>query len=174
MITVPSQQEASARFDQIAYCCLASPHVNALRLVSDLSTHPAGITGLLIWEGRLLIQWLEGSAQQIEALWAQVQADVQQYCVVRLLHRQGTPQRLFTDWQMRQISRQEMMKIVREVKAQAAEHNDAHALPWQHAINTLSILLNPELTRFYATPAQAEHAVQKPVMAKRPRAAVAC
>lgn len=182
MITPQIQQEVSSPIDQIAYCCLASPHVNALRLVSDLRTHTAGITGLLIWEGRLLIHWLEGSVQQIEALWAQVQCDVQQHCLVRLLHRQDAPERWFEDWQMRPTSRQEMMRVVREVKAQAGAQSDAQAdgqvdalaLQWQHAISTLSILLNPELTQFYAVQAQKDVAWQASTIAACDEAVAAC
>lgn len=142
------------QIDQLAYCSLASPSVRALPLTSQLQTQCAEITGLLVWEGRLLIHWLEGPAQQIQSLWAQVQSDEQQHCVVRLMHRQAARKSVFADWQMRQTSRAEMMVIVRKVKelANKDRQSDAQAQEWQHAINTLSILLDPELTRFYAQP----------------------
>ena len=144
------------QIDQLAYCSLASPEVSALQLTSQLQKSPAGITGLLIWEGRLFIHWLEGSAEQIKSLWEQVQSDKQQHCVVRLSYAQAAQKRLFADWQMRQTNRAEMMVIVREVKERASKErqSDAQAREWQHAINTLSILLDPELTHFYAQPAQ--------------------
>lgn len=144
------------QIDQVVYCSLASPDVSALRFTSQLQKNSAGITGLLIWEGRLLIHWLEGPAKQIQSLWAQVQSDEQQHCVVRLMYRQAAQKSLFADWQMRSTSRAEMMVIVREVKVLASKErqSDAQAREWQHPISTLSILLDPELTRFYAQPAQ--------------------
>jgi hypothetical protein len=151
-----AHSEHIAGMDRIAYCSLASPSVYALSLLSQLKEQ-RDITGLLIWEGRLLIHWLEGAPSQIEALWAEVQNDPQQHCVVQLLHQPFHAKRLFADWQMRQTSRQEMMVIVRKAKEQAshAGENQEQALPW-HAISTLSILLNPQLTRFYAQATAAE------------------
>jgi hypothetical protein len=146
-----AQSEHIAGMDRIAYCSLASPSVHALSLVRQLKEQ-RDITGLLIWEGRLLIHWLEGSPSQIETLWAVVQNDPQQHCVVQLLRQPYHAKRLFADWQMRPTSRQEMMVIVRKAKEQAshANANQEQALQWQHGISTLSILLNPQLTRFYA------------------------
>lgn len=143
--------------DQLVYCSLASPDLSELRLSSQLINNASGITGLLIWEGKLIIHWLEGSAQQIQSLWAQVQSDEQQHCVVRLMYRQAAAKSLFANWQMRLTNRKEMMGIVREIKELASKdkQSDAQAQEWQHAISTLSILLDPELTRFYAQPAQA-------------------
>jgi Sensors of blue-light using FAD len=161
MPVVQAQPECASPVDQIAYCSLASPAVKALGMISQWQAQ-AGITGLLMWEGRLLIHWLEGAPEQIEAMWEQVQNDPQQHCVVRLLHRQGAPKRLFADWKMRQTSRQDMIVIVREIKEQASRESDSNsaALQWQHAISTLSILLDPELTRFYAQSASPSNAMK--------------
>lgn len=157
MPVIEAQRKHIAEMDRMAYCSLASPSVHALSLVSQLKEQ-RDITGLLMWEGRLLIHWLEGKASQIEALWAEVQNDPQQHCVVQLLHQPCHAKRLFADWQMRQTSRQEMMVIVRKAKEQASHtsENQEQALQWQHAISTLSILLNPQLTRFYAQATAAE------------------
>ena len=167
---------STALFDQIAYCSLASPGVSALQLVSQLQASPADITGLLIFEGRLLIHWLEGPPEQIQSLWAQVQSDEQQYCVARLMYRQPKSERLFAEWQMRAANRQEMMLIVREIKELVIkdQQTDAQALEWQHTISMLSILLDPELTRFYAPPAQAGNSEQSKLLASPAQEKAAC
>lgn len=161
MHAVQAQPECLPSIDQIAYCALASPSVASLGIVSQLQATPSGtpgLSGILMYEGRLMIHWLEGSPQHIEALWAQVENDSQQHCVVRLLHSGGHTKRVFNDWQMRATSRQDMMVVVREVKEQTHREDDGgsdgegegETLQWQHALSTLSILLDPDLTQFYA------------------------
>ena len=149
-------------FDQMAYCSLASPDVRALQLVSQLQDQPAGVTGLLIFDGSLLIHWLEGPSQQIQSLWAQVQSDAQQHCVARLMYRPAMAKRLFAGWQIRPTNRQEMMLIIRQIKELVIkdQQNDAQALEWQHTISTLGVLLDPEFTRFYAPEQQVQQTEQ--------------
>lgn len=108
-----------------------------------------------------MIHWIEGTASQVGAFWEQVQNDPRQHCVVRLLYRQNAPKRLFMDWQTRQTSRQDMMVIVREAKELSGRESEEQALQWQHAISTLSILLDPELTRFYAQAANSAKPVHE-------------
>jgi Sensors of blue-light using FAD len=154
MPAVQAQPECQPLIEQMAYCSLATPSVHSLAILPHISTASPELTGLLMWEDRLLIHWLEGSADQIHSLWAQVQNDPQQHCLVRLLHRPAQTKRLFADWQMCAASRQDMMVIVREAKEHASktmrEENSAEQLQWQHAVSTLSILLDPEFTRLYA------------------------
>ncbi|MBS7806252.1 BLUF domain-containing protein [Variovorax sp. PCZ-1] len=154
MTAVQAPPESPHFIKQIAYCSLASPSVKTLGIVSQLQNMPQGLTGLLMWEGRLLIHWIEGPEHEVQTVWSQVQNDPHHHCVVRLIHRQGSIKRLFADWQMRATHRQDMMVIVREAKAQASkaasDDTETEQLQWQHAISTLSILLDPDLTRFYS------------------------
>jgi hypothetical protein len=145
--------------DQLAYCSIATPSVQAL-CMADLVAAAAhgdavGITGILMWEGRLMIHWLEGPSYALDAFWAHMESDPRQHCLVPLLRKRGANQRLFTTWKMQPTSRNEMMAIVREAKEQASRSDDPQALQWQHAISTLSILLDSELTALYAQAAAA-------------------
>jgi Sensors of blue-light using FAD len=152
MSAISAQPKNLPSVDQLAYCSLASPSVLSLALVSQLLANPQDISGLLMWNERLMIHWLEASAEQIDQLWTHVQSDPQQHCVVRLLHRRDSKKRLFTDWQMRETSRQDMMVIVREAKEEISKPTELEFQDsqWQHATSTLGILLDPALTSCYA------------------------
>lgn len=144
----------SQPIDQMAYCSIATPSVHALgtaELIAALKPGDAqGITGILMWEGRLMIHWLEGPGYALDAFWAHLESDSRQHCLVPLLRKHKAEKRLFTTWTMQPTSRSEMMAIVRETKEQAGRSGDSQALQWQHAISTLSILLDSELTALYA------------------------
>jgi Sensors of blue-light using FAD len=143
--------------DQIAYCSLCSVHALSLGMIDSFQA-AQNITGVLLFHDQLTIHWLEGDAQSVQRLWEDVQNDPQQHGLVRLLHRKNSPKRLFTHWRMRASSRQDMIVIVREARAQARRigevDEDEDALPWLHAISTLNILLDPEFTRMYAEQAR--------------------
>jgi Sensors of blue-light using FAD len=162
--------------DQLAYCSIATPSVQAL-CMADLVAAAArgdevGITGILMWEGRLMIHWLEGPGYALDAFWSHTESDPRQHCLVPLLRKRSAAQRLFTTWTMQPTSRNEMMAIVREAKEQASRSGDPQALQWQHAISTLSILLDSELTALYAQAAVAQKPHQ-PHQPHQPRERVA-
>lgn len=149
-----STADSHGLIDQIAYCSVATPSVEELGMAHTIASHSGGnaslLTGILMWEGRLLIHWLEGSSHAIDALWEDIENDPHQHCVVPLLRKRGAAQRLFEGWKMQPTSRNEMMAIVREAKEQMSRSSDPQGQQWQHAISTLSILLDAELTACYA------------------------
>jgi Sensors of blue-light using FAD len=154
--TVSTLGEA-APTDQLAYCCLVSPCVLALGMEEwiESCTSPnrePQVSGLLMWEGRLMIHWLEAPRPLLDVLWKQIQNDPRQHCLVLLKHEQSIKKRWFARWQMQPASRNEMMTIVREARDQAHLAGARQQEALQHAIGTLSILLNPELTPIYAQP----------------------
>jgi Sensors of blue-light using FAD len=161
----PQKIDIAQTVDQLAYCGIAIPSVQGL-CMADLVTAAAhgdavGVTGILMWEDRLMIHWLEGPPMRLDALWAKIQNDSGQHCLVPLLRRCNVRQRLFTTWQMQAASRNEMMAIVREAKEQAS-HTGQQDPDWQHAISTLSILLDPDLTACYAQAAKPQEARAMP------------
>jgi hypothetical protein len=144
--------------DQMAYCSIAMPGVMSLGIADWVAqTHGEAdqprISGMLMREGDLMIHWLEGSPAQLDALWAKIQNDSGQHCLVPLIRRRGVARRLFATWQMQAASRNEMMAIVREAKEQASQA-PLHDPDWHYAISTLSILLDPDLTNCYAQAAK--------------------
>jgi hypothetical protein len=144
--------------DQLGYCCLVSPGVLALGIEEWVASfnppdHEPQVSGLLMWEGRLMIHWLEAPRRVLDTLWTRIQNDPRQHSLVLLKHEQGIKKRWFARWQMQPTSRNEMMTIVREAREEAHQAGAEQEEALQHAMGTLSILLNPELAPIYAQPA---------------------
>ncbi len=156
--TVPFQapaEEEAQPIDQIAYCCLVAPGVLSLGMADFVAQvnqdkMSASLSGLLMWDGRLMIHWIEGERATLDALWDDIQNDQRQHCLVPLLHKRDVKKRLFEQWQMQPASRNEMMVIVREAREQASRELQPETQSWQYPMSTLSILLNPDLSPFYA------------------------
>lgn len=146
--------------DRLIYCCLASPGVKALGwqdlIAEQTLLEPARkITGLLMWDGRLMIHCLEGPCGWLESTWAQIQSDPRQHCLVMLRYEQDISKRALRRWQMQPVSRGEMVALVRNLRednARSAQNlqKNLHTDDWAHAIGTLSIMLNPDSAALYA------------------------
>lgn len=106
------------------------------------------ITGALIANGRLNIQYLEGPALAVRALWARIQADTRHHSIVQLYEQELQAPRLFPQWALLrgQASKQEMLAMVRSAYLRA----DAAARPeWAQSIGPLMILLDGEFSHAY-------------------------
>ncbi len=163
----PTTSSTLERFDQIAYCSIATPSVQALGIAQRLTelnssdtsiTGGSKITGVLMVEERLMIHWLEGPADALDSFWAQTEDDPRQHCLVPLLRKRSVGKRLFDGWKMQHASRNEMMAIVRKAKEQINVSSDPQAMHWRYAISTLNVLLDGELTACYAPVARLEKA----------------
>ena len=107
------------------------------------------ITGALIANGRLNIQYLEGPAPAVRALWARLQADTRHHSIVQLYEQELQAARLFPKWALLrgQASEQEILAMVRSAYLYA----DAAARPqWAQSIGPLMILLDGEFSHAYA------------------------
>jgi Sensors of blue-light using FAD len=107
------------------------------------------ITGALIANGRLNIQYLEGPEAAVRALWARIQSDSRHHSIVQLYEQVLQAPRLFPEWAMLrgQASKQEMLAMVRSAYLRA----DASARPeWAQSIGPLMILLDGEFSHVYA------------------------
>jgi hypothetical protein len=143
----------TAGIDQIAYCSVATAELWAYgqqRLVDESSRANLNlsITGLLMFEGGLIFQWIEGPSAAIALLWQRIQDDARHHCLTQLIQRKNVSKRLLIDWSMRQVSRNELIALVRE--AHAAQTHATQKAEWAHAMSTLSILVDPEFSAFYA------------------------
>lgn len=94
--------------NQLAYRSVAVGEPTAHDLAALLAQSRArnaqlGLTGLLVWDGRRFVQWLEGPQSSLDAVWASLLRDPRHTDVERLT----TPfsdRRLFADWQMQLAS----------------------------------------------------------------------
>ncbi len=137
---------------QMAYCSvLARPldadEMHLLITQAQRNNQVHHISGMLMVDGLLVIQWLEGRKDEVRALWANILKDPRHGCIVELLHRDYQTQRLFPDWTMRQATREDMIAIVHN--ARELSHS-ALPSPWANAISVLCILLDPEYAKAYA------------------------
>jgi Sensors of blue-light using FAD len=108
------------------------------------------ITGALIANGRLNIQYFEGPALAVRALWARIQLDTRHHSIVQLYEQELQAPRLFPQWAMLrgQATKQEMLAMVRSAYLRA----DAAARPeWAQSIGPLMILLDGEFSHAYTT-----------------------
>ncbi len=107
------------------------------------------ITGVLVANGRLNIQYLEGPEVAVRALWARIQSDTRHHSIVQLYEQVMQAPRLFPKWAMLrgQASKQEMLAMVRSAYLSA----DAASRPeWAQSIGPLMILLDGEFSHVYA------------------------
>ena len=106
------------------------------------------ITGALIANGRLNIQYLEGPEAAVRALWVRIQSDTRHHSLVQLYEQILQAPRLFPKWALLrgQASKQEMLAMVRSAYLRA----DASPRPeWAQGIGPLMILLDGEFSHAY-------------------------
>jgi methanogenic corrinoid protein MtbC1 len=65
-----------------------------------------GVTGMLVHEGDRFFQWLEGPGIALEGLWSSIKSD-DRHEDIELLGEGVTPVRLFSEWDLRFLSRPE-------------------------------------------------------------------
>lgn len=69
--------------------------VNSARIANRAK----GLTGLLVFDGRRFLQYLEGDETAVHALYTKIKADPRHYAVVTLRESHGN-NRQFADWDM--------------------------------------------------------------------------
>ncbi len=89
---------------QLTYISTAVPGLSAdsieeILLTSRRRNMAAGVTGLLVFDGRRFLQALEGDEPRVTAAFDRISADRRHRAVV-LLSRREVPERQFGDWSM--------------------------------------------------------------------------
>ena len=104
--TAPSAERPLAT---LCYRSKASRLPNADDLANLLSlarsrNKATGVTGMLVHEGGRFFQWLEGPSEALDDLWTSIRRD-DRHGEIELLGEGVTPIRLFSDWDLRFLSR---------------------------------------------------------------------
>ncbi len=128
---------------RLAYCSVLTSDLtpDAIASLIGQAQHnnaQSGITGQLMIDQNLVIQWIEGPKVAIDSLWQRLQADTRHHCLVQLLHAANAPERVFAAWAMRRATRQEMIELIKQAQMLAAT-----AGPWSAAIGILRELVEP-------------------------------
>lgn len=153
---------------QMVYSSLLKKEMSTIELeelvaYAQASNARSGVTGLMMIDNGLVVQWIEGQRDVVRALWDKLLRDTRHYCIVELLHRDFQEQRVYPDWSMKPTTRQEMLAIVHSAR-EAAQSPIGLPNPWADAIGALCILIDPEYSRAYA------QAVPSPVLSDPPAA----
>jgi Sensors of blue-light using FAD len=108
-----------------------------------------GITGALMVDGRLIVQYIEGPEAEIRALWKRIEDDPRHYMVVQLYEEEGLVPRLFGQWSMLhgQASRSEMLGLIRNAYLESKSDPKP---AWSLAIAPLVIMLDAKYSKAYA------------------------
>ena len=107
------------------------------------------ITGVLMVDGSLNIQYIEGPEAHVKTLWQRISEDTRHHLVVQLYEESGALPRLFGRWAMLrgQASRSEMLSLIRNAHSQS----ETQPRPaWSLAMAPLIILLDPAHSQAYA------------------------
>ena len=136
-------------FCQLAYCSvltqqLGDAEVQAIVDHARQSNVANNITGPLMIEHRLVIQWLEGKKSDVRKLWANLKDGPRHHCLVELLHRDFADTCLLPNWSMQRTTREEMLEIVHGARKQAESSEPS---PWAATIGTMCLLIDPEYAK---------------------------
>lgn len=146
--TIHPSTPSEAGLCQLVYCSLLKEPLTQDEVASLLAQARSNnalnaITGQLMMDDGLVIQWLEGPSDRVRSLWRKLLADTRHHCVVPLVPRKPLPTRAFSDWAMRAATRQEMVEIVKFARDMANDPNEP-ASPWAPAVATLCVLLEQD------------------------------
>jgi hypothetical protein len=151
----PDQAMINPGFYQLAYCSVLRQALSATELralVKHAQDNNARnlVTGVLMIDNCMVVQWIEGSRSTVRALWFKLLNDPRHHCVVELMHRDYQEQRMYPDWAMQPTTRAELIATVQ----------GAHELalmpiglpnPWAQAIGKLCELVDPAFGQFAHT-----------------------
>jgi len=82
-----------------ATAAVGETEVNAILKASRRNNAAAGVTGLLLYDGRRFLQALEGEVAQVHAVYERIKADPRHRAVV-LLSSRDVEARAFGEWSM--------------------------------------------------------------------------
>lgn len=108
---------------QLCYISTARPQVgwhsvDEILDVSRRNNRRAGVTGLLLFNGKRFLQLLEGPTGQVEATFARIMSDPRHFAVVKLSQR-TIDEREFGDWDMsfeRFAGSEDRLHLIEQVK----------------------------------------------------------
>jgi Sensors of blue-light using FAD len=151
----PDRILPNAGYYQLAYCSILkepmSPQaMQTLVEKAQISNARSEVTGLMMVDNLLVVQWIEGRRAAVRSLWDKLQTDPRHHCIVQLLHRDFQEQRMYPNWAMQLTSRSDMLAILHDARASA---NKPFGLPspWAPAISALCLLIDPEFAQNYAS-----------------------
>jgi Sensors of blue-light using FAD len=153
LATTSAPAGSPAVLQRLMYCSVSAGVLgqNSLAKIFDIAQRNNlrdGITSVLLVDGRLLIQFIEGPELAVQALWSRIAADPQHHCIVQLLLQNGATRRLFGPWPMLhgQATRAEILALVRTAYISSPT---SQRPAWAHSIGPLMVLLDGEFSHTF-------------------------
>ncbi len=152
-VSKPSADKASQllriMYSSVAQEAWDKKDVQALFTQSVENNLRDDITGVLMVDGALNIQYIEGPELAIRSLWQRISQDTRHHLIVQLYEEEGLLPRLFGQWAMLQgqSSRAEMLSLIRN------SYMAVDTIPkpaWSLAMAPLVILLDSNYAHAYA------------------------
>jgi hypothetical protein len=117
----------------VVYCSLATAGIDdadVRRIVASSQRHnlARNITGVLVFSGGVFFQWIEGPRVQIQRLMAILYRDSRHHDIVTLSETEEKRERLYPDWDMRQVEADDLRGVLHDALDNADDANNAAAL----------------------------------------------
>jgi hypothetical protein len=103
--------------DSLSYCSRSTPELDGeafRQIISVARRNNAihGITGLLVYGGRLYFQWIEGPPKAVQGLMAKIRKDPRHDSLVILGNNFDEPERVFPNWDMEPVSPEQIHEVL--------------------------------------------------------------
>jgi hypothetical protein len=138
---------------RLIYCSVSATPIdetlaNAILDQARRNNARHNITGLLLADDKLFVQYLEGEAQDVKFIFKKISQDPRHRCVVELLRQPDAGERLYPDWSMAwgRASRDEIRAIVHDAKNRLEQ---GEFTPWAPAVGLFTLLIDSEFGQDY-------------------------
>jgi hypothetical protein len=118
---------------QVVYCSSAAPGVDEAT-VDGIIAHARrrnaerGITGMLVFGSGIFFQWIEGPRDAMTGLLTKLKADPRHQNFVTLSETEEARERLFPDWDMQQVSSEEIHDVLLDALGTVTDTRNAETL----------------------------------------------
>ena len=118
---------------QITYCSWAAAEVDdtvVARIVSKAQrmNRAHAVSGLLVWGGGMLFQWLEGPPEAVQQLMELIRRDPRHERLVILSESEEVRERMFPDWSMEPVAPGDIRPVLQDALASAKDAKSTASL----------------------------------------------
>ncbi len=143
----PDHAPIDPGFYQLAYCSvlkkpLSKAQIKALIKHAQESNLRNEVTGVLMIDACVVVQWIEGRRATVRGLWEKLLSDPRHHCIVQLMHRDYQEQRIYPNWAMQSTTRAELVATIQSAN-DLAQAPIGLPNPWADAIAKLCELIDP-------------------------------
>ena len=129
----PELDDSAPALCHFVYCSRAADGVDDAEVgriveLAQRSNLARGITGILVFGSGVFFQWIEGPANQIQKLIADLHGDPRHYDVVALSQSEEEYERLYPNWEMEKVEAEDIRTVLQDALDSAEDENNIAAL----------------------------------------------